>query len=151
MVNVQRSIRFENTWLIRPSEFLRIEVNYVLIIPYLWRNYWNFFIYVYITTIQYTSYFCQTIFINSMQFFHQKWEIFLITGLYLSLFAYQNIFNSNLIFFQFSLISTIVECAAESSIHGCLINDDSVLNIIARIAHDCNTGVMPSRQSIVID
>lgn len=55
VIDMQWCIWFDNTRLICPGKFLRIEIENIFIISHLWGNYWNFFIDIDVSTIKHTT------------------------------------------------------------------------------------------------
>lgn len=103
------------------------------------------------------SYFSQSILIKAFVFFNDKLIVnvlsaWLIHCLKLLSSTHQVITDTNVIVsFQLSFISSEVKSSSKTSIHWCLINNNSVFNIIPTVRHDCDTGVMTGRKLIIID
>ena len=59
---------------------------------------------------------------------------------------YSNVLGAVCVLLQAGLVLPHVHCSAESSIEGSSIQDDSILDVVSRVTHDCDRGILPCRQ-----
>ena len=103
-----------------------------------------FFVDEYLSALDVVSNFTQSIFIQTLVFFKQvPTYIFFIKRFQFTTFANKPIFNPKIsMCFQLCLISPVVQSPTETPIHWGLIDNNSIFNIIAWIAHNSYTGIL---------